>query len=212
MLDHTSQIKVSVIYYSATGHVAEIARELAASAEAAGAQVRLRKVAELTSPSRSTPERGAAMRGHPDIPVATPSDVIWADAVLMGSPTRFGSVSAQLKHFIDSLGGAWYQGQLADKVYSAFTSSGTMHGGTEATLLTLTNAFHHFGGVVVAPGYTHPDKFGDGSPYGTAHCDGGGRLPVDDTTRTAARIQAERVVRFAGAIRAAVEAPSERVA
>lgn len=209
-----NEIRIAVIYYSATGHVAQIAQELAVGAESAGAQVRLRKVPEWAGAEeiRRNPAWAANTRATAEIPVATPADVVWADAVLMGSPTRFGNVSAQLKRFIDSLGGAWYQGQLADKVYSAFTSSGTMHGGNEATLLTLTNAFHHFGGVVVAPGYTRPDALGDGSPYGTAHCDGRGRLPVGDATRAAARFQAERVVRFAGAIRSALSSPPEQVA
>jgi NAD(P)H dehydrogenase (quinone) len=123
--------------------------------------------------------------------------------VIIGSPTRFGNISSQLKQFLDTLGGVWQQGLLADKVYSGFTSTGTLHGGHESTLLALTNTFYHFGGIVVAPGYTHPDKFADGNPYGTSHHDAGGTAPVDDTTRAAARVQAERVVKFARAISAA---------
>src|SRR5664279_3070949 len=167
MLKSNSEIRISVIYYSATGHVAEIAQELATSAQRLGAEVRLRKVAELAPPDEiaRNPAWAAVVRATAHVAIATPADIIWADAVLMGSPTRFGNVSAQLKQFIDSLGAAWYKGQLADKVYSAFSSSGTPHGGNEATLLALTNSFHHFGGVVIAPGYTRPaDKFGKGNP------------------------------------------------
>ncbi|MFI6515190.1 hypothetical protein ACIBF1_06455 [Spirillospora sp. NPDC050679] len=109
--------------------------------------------------------------------------------------------SPTLKQFLDTLGPVWQQGLLADKVYSGFTSAGTGHGGHESTLLALTNSFQHFGGVIVPPGYTHPDKFADGNPYGTTHFDQGGTAPVGDVTRNAARVQAERVVRFARAVR-----------
>ncbi|SBT38157.1 NAD(P)H:quinone oxidoreductase [Micromonospora auratinigra] len=198
-------VRIAVVYYSATGSVAEIAREMAVTAEKAGADVRLRRVAELAPQAviDDNPAWTANVAATADIPVATADDLIWADGVIMGSPTRFGNISSQLKQFLDTLGGVWQQGLLADKVYSGFTSTGTLHGGQESTLLALTHTFHHFGGIVVAPGYTHPDKFADGNPYGTAHHDAGGTAPVDDTTRAAARVQAERVVRFARAVSAA---------
>ena len=82
-------------------------------------------------------------------------------------------------------------------------STATAHAGHETTLLALYNSVHHFGGIVVSPGFTDPAKFTDGNPYGTSHADGQGTNPVGDTTRTAARIQAERVVRIAGTIKAA---------
>ncbi|MBW5481396.1 NAD(P)H:quinone oxidoreductase [Streptomyces bambusae] len=199
-------VNVAVIYYSATGNVAEIAREIAETAEKAGAEVRLRRCAELAQ--RSAIEANPRWAQHAaetaDIPVAVPADLLWADAVLFGSPTRFGNISAQLKQFLDQLGPAWGQGLLKDKVYSGFTSTASEHGGQESTLLALTTSFHHFGGIVVAPGYTHPDKFADGNPYGTAHWSGGGNTrPVDDTTRRAARVQADRVVKFARAVKTA---------
>ncbi|MET9872001.1 NAD(P)H:quinone oxidoreductase [Streptomyces sp. NPDC006386] len=192
-------VKVAVVYYSATGHVADIARELAETAEKAGAEVRLRRVPELVPQEavESQPTRSATSAATAGIPLARVEDIVWADAVLMGSPTRFGNVAAQLKQFLDSLGGAWRRGELADKIYSGFTSTGSPHGGNESTLLALMHSFHHFGGIVVAPGFTHPDKFADGNPYGTAHHDAGGTLPVGDITRNAARVQAERVVRLA---------------
>ncbi|MEU0453307.1 NAD(P)H:quinone oxidoreductase [Streptomyces sp. NPDC006129] len=192
-------VKVAVVYYSATGHVADIARELAETAEKAGAEVRLRRVAELVPQEavESQPTQSATSAATAGIPLARVEDIVWADAVLMGSPTRFGNVAAQLKQFLDSLGGAWRRGELADKIYSGFTSTGSPHGGNESTLLALMHSFHHFGGIVVAPGFTHPDKFADGNPYGTAHHDAGGTLPVGDITRNAARVQAERVVRLA---------------
>ncbi|WP_309111515.1 NAD(P)H:quinone oxidoreductase [Saccharothrix sp.] len=200
-----SQVKVAIVYYSATGSVATIAQEMAEAAEKLGAEVRLRKVAELAPRAvvEAKPEWKANAEATAEIPEAAADDLVWADAVIMGSPTRFGNIASQLKQFLDTLGGVWQQGLLADKVYSGFTSTGTLHGGQESTLLALTHTFHHFGGIVVAPGYTHPHKFVDGNPYGTAHHDGGGTLAVDETTREAARVQAERVVRFARAISAA---------
>ncbi|MFF5210470.1 NAD(P)H:quinone oxidoreductase [Streptosporangium sp. NPDC000396] len=195
-------VNVAIVYYSATGHVAQIAQEMAEAAAKAGARVRLRKVAELAPKAAvdSNPTWAAHAAATADIPLATTDDLIWADAVLMGSPTRFGNIASQLKQFLDTLGGVWQQGLLADKVYSGFTSTGTLHGGHESTLLALTNTFHHFGGIVIAPGYTHADKFADGNPYGTSHHDAGGTVPVDDVTRAAARVQAERVVKFARAL------------
>ncbi|MDT6985774.1 flavodoxin family protein [Streptomyces lusitanus] len=200
-------VRLAVVYHSATGTVEEMARELAESAEKAGAEVRLRKVAgigELPVPGVARPAPAAAPSGTAlGVPQAAVDDVLWADAVILGSPTRFGNVSAQLKHFLDSLGEPWRKGLLADKVYSAFTATSSRHGGQEATLLALITSFHHFGGIVVAPGYTSPEKFVDGNPYGTAHSTEGRTRPVDAVTRDAARVQARRVVRLAAAVRAA---------
>ena len=103
-----------------------------------------------------------------DLPAATGDDIVWADAVIFGSPTRFGSPAAQLRTFLDSLGGLWAEGKLADKVYAGFTSSNTLHGGQETTLLALYLTLMHFGGIIVPPGYTDPCKFVDGNPYGVS--------------------------------------------
>ncbi|MFW5415415.1 NAD(P)H:quinone oxidoreductase [Nocardiopsis sp. CNT-189] len=197
-------VKLSVIYYSSTGTISTIAREIAEAAEKAGAEVRLRKAAELAPEAaiQSNPAWAANAEATKDIAEAAADDVVWADAVIFGSPTRYGNIAAQLKQFIDTLGPQWAQGLLADKVYSGFASSATLHGGQESTLLALSNTFYHFGGIIVPPGYTDASKFADGNPYGTSHVDGQGSLPVDDTTRTAARVQAERVVRIAGALKA----------
>ncbi|KAA5834941.1 NAD(P)H:quinone oxidoreductase [Saccharopolyspora hirsuta] len=196
-------VKVSIIYYSSTGTGTEIANTLAAEAEAAGAEVRLRRVAELAPDAAidSNPAWRANVEATRSVPEATADDVVWADAVLFGSPTRFGNISSQLKQFIDTLGGQWAQGLLADKVYSGFTSTSTTHGGQESTLLALYNTFHHFGGIVVAPGYTDGAKFADGNPYGTSHVDAQGANKVDDTTRAAAAVQARRVVGVAQALK-----------
>lgn len=196
-------VNLAIVYYSSTGTIAEIAREMAEAAEKAGAQVRLRKVTELAPRSavEANPVWSANVEATAGIPVATPDDLVWADAVLLGSPARFGNIASQLKQFLDTLGPTWQQGLLADKVYSGFTSAGTGHGGHESALLALSNTFHHFGGIIVPPGYTDPAKFADGNPYGTSHFDQGGTAPVDEITRAAARVQAERVVKFARATR-----------
>ncbi|TDD84436.1 NAD(P)H:quinone oxidoreductase [Saccharopolyspora karakumensis] len=199
----SNAVKVSVIYYSSTGIGVEIANTLVAEAEAAGAEVRLRRVPELAPDSAidSNPAWRANVEATRSVPEATPDDVVWADAVIFGSPTRFGNIAAQLKQYIDTLGGEWAQGGLADKVYSGFTSSSTAHGGQESTLLALYNTIHHFGGIVVAPGYTDGSKFVDGNPYGTSHVDAQGENKVDDVTRAAAAVQARRVVKVARALK-----------
>lgn len=198
-----AQTKVAVVYYSATGTVYTLAQTIAETAEKAGAEVRLRKVHELA------PEEAiASNQGWTDhrlstqhVREVTPDDLTWADAVLWGSPTRYGLVSAQLKQFIDTLGGLWQQGLLADKVYSAFTAASTAHGGQETTLASLTNVFTHFGGIIVPPGYTDPSKFADGNPYGSSFTSGQGD-PVDETSLAGARHQAERVVKITTALKA----------
>jgi NAD(P)H:quinone oxidoreductase type IV len=187
--------KVAVVYYSSTGTVHQLAENVALGAREAGAEVRLLRVPELAPAEAiaANPAWGAHVAATQDVPVATADDILWADAVIFGSPTRFGNVASQLKQFLDTLGGQWAQGLLADKVYSGFTATSTAHGGQESTLLALYNTVHHFGGFVVAPGYTDPIKFADGNPYGTSHVAGQGDIPVDDTARAAAAYQGKRV-------------------
>ncbi|MFE9622984.1 NAD(P)H:quinone oxidoreductase type IV [Streptomyces sp. NPDC006527] len=198
-------IKLAVVFYSSTGTITEIAKELHDAGVKAGAEVRLLKVAELAPQAAidSNPAWAANHAAIASLPEATPADVEWADAVIFGTPTRFGNVSSQLKQFIDTLGGLWAEGKLANKVYSGFVSTATEHAGHESTLLALYNSIHHFGGITVTPGFTDPHKFIDGNPYGTSHADGQGTKPVGEVTRIAAGIQAARVVQIAGALRAA---------
>ena len=193
--------KLAVIYYSATGHGTTMARRVEATATAAGAEVRLRHIAETHDPASfaENPAWTANYQATNDLPAATGDDIVWADAVIFGSPTRFGSVAAQFRTFVDSLGGLWSQGMLSDKVYAAFTSSQTLHGGQETTLLTLYVTLMHFGGIIVPPGYTDQVKFADGNPYGvglTANRDNVTEL--DDTTNDALDHLARRVVDIAG--------------
>lgn len=162
---------VAIIYYSSTGTNYATAQAVAEGASGAGAEVRVRLVAE-TAPA-------AAIAGNPawkafsertaDEPRAALADLEWADAVVLGTPTRFGNVAAQLKSFLDGAGGLWFQGKLANKVYAGFTSAQNPHGGQESTLLALYNSIYHFGGYIVTPGYTDPAVFAaGGNPYGVS--------------------------------------------
>jgi NAD(P)H dehydrogenase (quinone) len=197
----TEQVKLAIIYYSSTGTIDGMARRAASAGEKAGAEVRLRQVAELAP--REAIESQDAWKAHVeatrDEPRATPDDVVWADAVLFGSPTRFGNVASQLKQFLDMLGPQWGQGLLADKTYAGFTAAQTQHGGHESTLLALYNTIHHFGGVLVPPGYTDPVKFSDGNPYGVSHATGSDNdEPLNDNEEHAIDHLAERVVTVTG--------------
>jgi NAD(P)H dehydrogenase (quinone) len=192
--------KLSVIYYSATGHGTAMAKRVGAAAEAAGADVRIRHVAETRDPESFAQNSAwaANYEATRDLPAATGDDIIWADAVIFGSPTRFGSPSAQFRIFIDSLGKLWAQGMLADKVYAAFTSSESPHGGQETTLLNLYVSLMHFGGIIVPPGYTDDLKFVDGNPYGVSLLATHDNIDAfDDATNNALDHLAKRVVTVA---------------
>ena len=176
--------KVTIIYYSQTGTVATMAARLAQTAEAQGAEVRLRSVGR---------DGDEAPEGEPQRPSA--DDIVWADVVLFGSPTRYGNIAGRLKVFIDGLGAQWAQGLLADKVYAGFTSSQTLHGGQETTLMALYQTIIHFGGILVTPGYTDGSKFVDGNPYGVSHVTGAANdAPVGDVTNTALDHLVTRVI------------------
>jgi NAD(P)H dehydrogenase (quinone) len=195
-------VNAAIIYYSATGTVHALAQAAAEGAEKAGAHVRLRKVAELAPPEAigANPAWGRHLRDTADVPEAGLADLAWADVVLFGTPARFGNPASQLRAFIETTGGLWQQGKLTGKVYSAFTSSSTAHGGQESTLLALGNTFYHWGGIIVPPGYADPIQFRSGNPYGTSHVVGDG--PPGDVTLQAAAFQARRAVDTAAALKA----------
>lgn len=197
-------LKLAVIYYSSTATVDSMARRIALAGEKQGAEVRLRQVDELAPPAAI--DSNPAWRDHLDAtadePKAEPDDVVWADAVLFGSPTRFGNVASQLKNFLDQLGPQWGKGQLADKVYAGFTASQTEHGGQETTLLALYNTMYHFGGILVPPGYTDPVKFQDGNPYGVGHVTGPDNdAPLENVQLDALDHLVERVLMVAGKLK-----------
>lgn len=197
--------KLAVIYYSATGHGTTMAKRVATAAESAGAEVRVRHIAETHDPETfaDNPAWSANYEQMKDQPAATGDDIVWADAVVFGSPTRFGSTAGPFQAFMDSLGGLWGQGMLANKAYAAFTSSQTTHGGQETTLVGLYTSLMHFGGVLVPPGYTDAVKFADGNPYGVGHVTGGdNKNELDDATTDALDHLATRVVSIASKLAA----------
>jgi NAD(P)H dehydrogenase (quinone) len=196
------EVNAAVIYYSATGTTYQMALAAAEAAEKAGAEVRLRKVRELAPDEAVASNEGwAAHRlATQDVPEATLDDLSWADAVVFGTPTRFGVVSAQLKQFIDTAGPLWAQGALANKVFAAFCSTATAHGGQESTLLSLFNVAYHWGGVVVTPGYTEPGQFISGNPYGGSHTSNNGVVAPDQAALAATALTATRAVNVAKAL------------
>jgi NAD(P)H dehydrogenase (quinone) len=189
--------RLAVIYYSATGHGSAMAEEIRSCAEAIGAEVRVRHIAETADPASvaSNPAWTRNYEATKSLPAATGDDLIWADAVIFGSPTRFSDAAAPFQAFIHSLGSLWADGLLADKVYAAYTSSQTLHGGQETTLVKMYTAIMHFGGIIVAPGFTDPVKFADGNPYGVSHVTGpDNREPLSEATKAALRHMTQRAL------------------
>jgi NAD(P)H dehydrogenase (quinone) len=178
-----------------------MARIAAEAAEAAGAEVRLRRVAE-TAPAEVVNGQDAwkaTLDKMQDIPVATPDDMEWANAYLFSAPTRFGQAPSQMRAFIDTLGGIWGKGGLANKAVSAMTSAQNAHGGQEATLLSFYTTVMHWGGIIVAPGYTDGVLFKTGgNPYGYSHTQG---AEFTDDVKSAIGHQARRLVEIAAKLK-----------
>ncbi len=198
---------ILVVFYSRDGSVEALAKAVADGAREAGAEVRLRRVPEIVSPDvmakvpgwEERSKRMLAQYGPP-----TPADVEWADGILFGTPTRFGNSSAELKAFIDSLGGLWFQGKLNGKAGGAFTSTGGPHGGNEATIISLFIPMAHLGFIIVPNGYTHEKVFqGHGTPYGSSTVSGQNSAPPTPDDIEVAKHQGARVTNVAAALKAA---------
>ena len=193
---------IAIIYYSSTGNAYKVAQALEAGAQSAGAEVRLRKVRELAPDEAIASNKGWEQHrvATQHVPEATLANLEWADGFAFGTPTRFGAMSAQLKQFLDTSGGLWMKGLLADKAATAFVGASYAHGGQETTLMTIYNMMYHWGAIIVPPSYTDPSigKAG-GNPYGTSYTDPrGGELPPE--VLTAARYQGVRLTRYAGVL------------
>jgi NAD(P)H dehydrogenase (quinone) len=199
--------RILITYYSATGSVHRLAEAVEAGAEAAGAEVRLRRVAELAPPQAiaSNPDWVTHKRETDElVPVATLDDLEWADGYAFGTPTRYGAPAAQLKQFIDTASSLWHEGKLADKPVTTFVSSAEQHGGQEATILSLNNVFYHWGCVIVPLGYTDDVVYAaGGNPYGTSWPAGYPSTMPDEATLACARYQGARLARFAKVLSAA---------
>ncbi|WP_108484781.1 NAD(P)H:quinone oxidoreductase type IV [Oceaniglobus ichthyenteri] len=187
-------VKLAIIYYSSYGTNHQMASIAAEAAKAAGAEVRLLKAPE-TAPDEvvaGVDAWKAQAEKTADIPDATADDMEWANAYLISAPTRFGIMASQMRAFIDTLGGVWGKGGLANKPVSAMTSAQNMHGGQETTLVSFYTTVMHWGGFVVAPGYTDEVIFKTGgNAYGYSHTQGN---EFTDEVKNAIGHQARRLV------------------
>lgn len=192
--------KVLVLYYSSYGHIEQMAYAAAEGAKSAGADVVVKRVPELV------PEEVAKKSGFKldqKAPVATVDELPNYDAIIFGSGTRFGNVTAQLRNFMDQTGGLWMKGALVGKVGSVFTSSATQHGGQESTILTFIPTLLHQGMVVVGLPYSFQGQMGvdeikGGSPYGASTItDGDGSRQPSAVELEAARYQGRHVAQIA---------------
>jgi NAD(P)H dehydrogenase (quinone) len=196
--------KVLIVFYSRNGSTEKMALAVAEGAKAAGAEVRLRRARDIVGPEVMAKAPGwseNAARLDAAYPAPTPEDADWADAIIFGTPTRFGNASAELKAYIDSLGGLWFQGKLNGKVGAAFTSTSTPHGGNESTIISLFNPLAHLGFIIVPTGYADPAIFKAGTPYGASHVSGQNSAPPTEDELTVARFQGKRVAEVAAKLR-----------
>lgn len=200
-------VKVAVIYYSSTGNTYQMAEAVAAGAREAGAEVRVGKVQELAPESAiaQNPAWKAHIEQTRNVPVASLDDLEWADAIILGTPSRFGTMASQLKQFIDTTGGLWFQGKLANKVAAGFVTASNAHGGQEATILSMYHTFYHWGCIVAAPGYTDQVMFAaGGNPYGASAT--GTDNGVTEQELAGARYMGRRVATVAGWVKSGSEA------
>ena len=167
--------KVLVLYYSSYGHIETMANAVAEGARSAGATVDIKRVPE-TAPLEVA--KAAHFKLDQTAPVAAVADLEGYDAIIVGTPTRFGRMPAQMASFFDQAGGLWARGALNGKVGGAFTSTATQHGGQEATLFSVITNLLHFGMTIVGLPYSHQgqmsiDEIVGGSPYGATTIAGG---------------------------------------
>ena len=195
--------RILVLYYSSYGHVRALAEAEAEGARSVpGAQVDIARVPE------TVPEAVRRSAGYvaDDTPVAAPADLADYDAIIFGTPTRFGMMAAQMKQFFDMAGGLWAQNALVGKVGAVFASTGSQHGGHEATLLTTQVPLQHFGMTIVGlpysfAGQTSRDGIIGGAPYGAGTIAGAdGALAPTETDLAGARFQGAHVARLAAAL------------
>jgi NAD(P)H dehydrogenase (quinone) len=196
--------KVLIAFYSRNGSTEALAKAIAAGAEAAGAEVRLRRAREVVS--RDIMEKAPgwienADRMNAEYEAPTDADAEWADAIIFGTPTRFGNVTSELKAFVDSLGGLWFQGKLVGKAGSAFTSTSTVHGGNESTIITMYNFMAHLGLIIVPLGYADASVFKAGTPYGASSVSGQNNTPPTADEIEVATFQGRRVAQVATALK-----------
>jgi NAD(P)H dehydrogenase (quinone) len=195
---------VLIAFYSRNGTVESLAKAMAEGAGEGGGTVRLRRARELVSADMMAKVPGwteNAQRMNAAYDAPEEGDAEWADAIILGTPTRFGIVCSELKAYMDGLGGLWRQGKLAGKAGSVFSATSAVHGGNEATILSLYAPLAHWGLIIVPPGYTDPVMFRAGTPYGATAATGGDRRPITEDESHVARLQGKRVAQVAKALR-----------
>lgn len=202
--------RIAVIYYSSTGSVHALAEAFASGAAEAGAEVRLRRAAELVPEHviAKNADWSAHLKATAHIEIATVEDLVWADGFALGTPTRFGQPAAQLKQFLDATSSAWNAGDLAGKPATGFTSSYERHGGQESTLLALYHTLFHWGSIIVPTGYVDYDlaHAAGGNPYGVSSIGGDG--PPDKNVLALARYQGSRLAALAQTLATARQEPA----
>jgi NAD(P)H dehydrogenase (quinone) len=187
-------VKVQVIFYSMYGHIYRMAQAVVEGAkQVSGAEVSLYQVAEIL-PDEVLEKMGAkaARASFASVPVATVDQLADADAIIFGTPTRFGNMCAQMRNFLDQTGQLWFKGALVGKVGSVFASTGTQHGGQETTITSFHTTLLHHGMVIVGVPYSEPglmymDAVSGGTPYGATTLAGanGSRQPSELELKTA---------------------------
>jgi NAD(P)H dehydrogenase (quinone) len=198
-------VKVHVVFYSMYGHIHKMAEAVAAGArEVHGVEVSLYQVPELV-PQEVLERSGAkaARAAFAHVPVAQTSDLPLADAIIFGTPTRFGNMCAQMRNFLDQTGPLWATGALINKVGSVFTSTATQHGGQETTITSFQTTLLHHGMIIVGlpyseAGLANMNEITGGSPYGAATLAGGdGSRQPSENELALARAQGRRVAEIA---------------
>ena len=194
-----------VVYYSMYGHVHQMAQAIAEGAkEVRGAEIEMRRVPE-TLPDEVLSKMGGleAQKSFSDVPICSVEELPSADAILFGTPTRFGNMCGQMRQFLDATGQLWAKGALVGKVGSVFASSATQHGGQESTILSFHTTLLHHGMVVVGLPYAFQgqmriDEITGGSPYGSSTIAGGkGERMPSENELAAARFQGKHVAEIA---------------
>lgn len=202
--------KVQVIFYSTYGHVYKLAEAIAEGArEVTGADVQVLQVAEtLSAEILEKMHATDARKAFAHIPVADPKNLAQADAIILGTPTRYGSAAAQMRAFLDATGSLWSLGALIGKVGSAFTSTASQHGGQETTLLTMSTFFFHQGMVIAGVPYSTQElvnlqEISGGTPYGSSTIAGPkGERQVTANELAIARAQGRHVATIASKLAA----------
>src|SRR3954470_7274872 len=197
-------VKILVLYYSSYGHIERMAEAEAEGARYAGANVDVKRVPELVTPVQA---QAARYKLDQIAPIAHVDDLLDYDAVIFGTPTRYGNMAAQMKNFIDQTGGLWAKDKLVGKVGSVFTATASQHGGQETTLVSFHVVLMHLGFVVIGLPYTFKGQLGvtqvqGGSPYGASTIVGGDGMRLPSAVEIeAARYQGCHVTKIAARLR-----------